>query len=471
MSVIVYELNEVPRKIFDFYAMSHPNSAFAKLREHSSLFQTHTADIGSLSPWITWPTMHRGVSNIKHEISDLGQNLTQVNLEYPNIYNILAKYGVKVGVFGSLQTYPLPVDLKNFEFYVPDTYAAGDECFPDELSAYQIFNLSMVRGNKRNVSAGIAVKDAMRFIQKSIKLGLTSKTFLKLSKQLISERVNHNHVVRRRSSHAEIAFDIYFRQLINTKPDISFFFTNHLASSMHRYWPTIFPNDYEIGRFEKSWRKQWLEEIPHAVKVANYQLQALLNYCDSNGSELILCSSMGQAAVLDAKPVQKKVLLTNLNSLMNYLGAKKQDWEPRYAMSPQIILSPKTRELKVKINRLNDITINDKKIKFHETSSGEIRLEIGLFNQEILTVLDKGKEINPKEIGIENVDLQDAAGAYAYHIPEGILLHYKPSMKLDKKNVKDWTSISVLDFAPSILNKFEKDIPSYMQKDNIFLSS
>ena len=114
MSVVVYELNEVPRRLFDLYADAFPSSAFAQLRERSSLFETITADVGSLSPWITWPTMHRGVSNVDHEISDLGQSLTKVNAEFPNVYNILAQSGVKVGVFGSLQSYPLPENFDNF---------------------------------------------------------------------------------------------------------------------------------------------------------------------------------------------------------------------------------------------------------------------------------------------------------------------------------------------------------------------
>ena len=99
MSVVVYELNEVPQRLFNFYADAFPNSAFASLRSRSNLFKTLTADVGQLSPWITWPTMHRGVSNVDHEISELGQTLTDVNVQYPNVYNILAKGGVKVGVF------------------------------------------------------------------------------------------------------------------------------------------------------------------------------------------------------------------------------------------------------------------------------------------------------------------------------------------------------------------------------------
>ena len=180
MSVVVYELNEVPRRLFDFYADAFPRSAFARLRRHGDLFQTLTADVGSLSPWVTWPTMHRGVSNLEHEISELGQTLTKVNAEFPNVYNILAHNGVKVGMFGSLQSYPLPKNLDNFCFYVPDTFAAGDECFPKQLTDFQSFNLSMVRANGRNVSSGIAVKSASRFLRSSLKLGLQPKTFIKL---------------------------------------------------------------------------------------------------------------------------------------------------------------------------------------------------------------------------------------------------------------------------------------------------
>ena len=47
---------------------------------------------------------------------------------------------------------------------MPDTFAAGEECFPDDnLSAFQKFNLSMVKANGRNVSKGIAVKDGLTF--------------------------------------------------------------------------------------------------------------------------------------------------------------------------------------------------------------------------------------------------------------------------------------------------------------------
>jgi len=468
MSVIVYELNEVPRRLLDFYADAFPSSAFAQLRKHSNLFESVTADVGSLSPWITWPTMHRGVSNVDHEISDLGQTLTKVNAEFPNVYNILAENGIKVGMFGSLQSYPLPENLENYCFYVPDTFAAGDECFPDKLSDFQSFNLSMVRANGRNVSSGIAVKNASRFLQNSIKLGLQPKTFIKLSNQVIMERFNKDRLVRRRTSQAEIAFDLYFRQLQNTQPDISFFYTNHLASSMHRYWPTIFPQDYEDGKFDSGWLKQWAGEIPHAVKVANFQLQKIIDYCHQKNSELIVCSSMGQGAVEDVEPVETSVLITNVRKLMSYIGLSSDDYQPKLAMSPQVVITPLSEACEPALKRLQRIKFNGSSVGVRRTASGDIRFETSLVNQTSIEILDGNKIIAPNEIGIENVNLQDASGAYAYHIPEGIFMHYNP-LKLNQNNIEDtWTPISVLDLAPSLLKKFGVQPPPYMKGESIF---
>ncbi len=470
MSVIVYEVNEIPRRLFDFYADAFPASAFAQLRNRGTVFETVAADVGGLSPWVTWPTMHRGVSNIDHEISELGQTLTDVNLEFPNVYNILAKNGVKVGVFGSLQSYPLPEDLDNYCFYVPDTFAAGDECFPTVLSDYQSFNLSMVRSNGRNVSSGVAVKSASRFIKSALKLGLQPNTFVKLSNQLIQERLNKDILVRRRTSQAEIAFDLYFHQLRSTQPDVSFFFTNHVASSMHRYWPTIFPRDYEDGKFDPCWLKRWSGEIPHAVKVANYQLQKIINYCHQENSELIVCSSMGQAAVEDVKPLETQVLITNIRKLMEYIGLSNEDWEPKLAMAPRVVITPRSEACKLAFDRIQRIKVNGCPIGVWRTASDDVRLEVSLVNQKSIEIVDGNKTVSPREIGIENVHLQDASGSYAYHIPEGILIHYAPS-KLNKADKEKWTSISALDFAPSLLEKFGVCTPSYMKSENIFSTS
>ena len=54
--------------------------------------------------------------------------------------------------------------------------------------------------------------------------------------------------------------------------------------------------------------------------------------------------------------------------------------------------------------------------------------------QNSIEIKDGNKIIEPHEIGIENVNLQDGANAYAYHIPEGIIIHYNPA-NLSQSNI------------------------------------
>lgn len=468
--MIVYELNEVPKKIFDFYADAFPKSAFAFLRTSSSLFETFTADVGHLSPWITWPTMHRGVGNQDHTISDLGQDLIKINSEFPPIYNILANKGVKVGVFGSLQSYPIPDNLDNFEFYVPDTFAAGSECYPENLSAFQGFNLSMVKSNGRNVSKNIALRDASGFLRNSRKMGLEFATYGNLLFQLFSEKFNQDRLVRRRSSQAEIAFDIFFKQLRKYSPDVSFFFTNHVASSMHRYWPSIFPEDYPEGKFDDAWCRKWQNEIPHAIKVTNTQLMRLIHYCKKTSSELVICSSMGQHAVQNVEPINKQVLINNVSKLLSYLGFSTDEWEPRLAMAPRVVVKPKCTDFLERLQVLNKISINDKRISYFVTSTLDVRFDIELVNQDTLTVMHDNRVVDPTIMGLENTDLQDAAGSYAYHIPQGILLHYDPKKSLMNEANKNWSQVSVLSFAPSLVSKFDIDTIGYMDNRDVLFN-
>ena len=135
--LIIYELNEVPRKIFEHFSHISPESSWALFFNKAKKFETIAADVGHLSPWTTWPTVHRGVRDSEHEIKDFGQSLGKVNKEYPPLWELLANNDLNVGLFGSLHSFPVPKNLNGYKFYVPDTFAAGSECFPKKLSIFQ----------------------------------------------------------------------------------------------------------------------------------------------------------------------------------------------------------------------------------------------------------------------------------------------------------------------------------------------
>src|SRR5262245_23726334 len=106
--IVLYELNEVPWRVCDQVAASRPPAPLARLLPVMGRLGTFAEDRAAVSPGITWPTLHGGVTDERHGILSFGQDLTAVDREYPPIWELLARVGVSVGVCGSLHTYPLP---------------------------------------------------------------------------------------------------------------------------------------------------------------------------------------------------------------------------------------------------------------------------------------------------------------------------------------------------------------------------
>ena len=97
--IILYELNEVPKRLINYYVKNFPNSAFARIISEGMIVETFQYN-GELHPWSTWPTVHRGVDNRIHNIRYLNQDL-EYSSKYKPIWEILVENNISVGVFGS----------------------------------------------------------------------------------------------------------------------------------------------------------------------------------------------------------------------------------------------------------------------------------------------------------------------------------------------------------------------------------
>ncbi len=461
--VVFYELNEVPRRILVDYTKANPNSALAKIFQQSAFYETVTEDKGHLSPWITWPTLHRGVTNEKHLIQNFGQDLSEVNIEYPAYTELLSRQGVKVGVFGSLHTYPLPERVSRYAFYVPDTFANGSECFPDSLSCFQDFNLKMVDSSGRNVSKGLNIKAALPFLAKAPMLGVQLDTVYRLAKQVAEEKTTPSRVVRRRTSQMQLAFDLFLKQLYKHKPDLSTFFTNHVASSMHRYWPAKYPKDFKDLELTPEWYKIYNEEIDFTMKEADRQLSKILTFIKQNKDYVLLvASSMGQAAVDRSAAVKTQLLISDLDKFMEAIGVSRNQWHSRRAMVPMymVVIDEKVSEL-ARLN-LGKLSINDTPIEFIDLGNNVFQIFFQVENpdKEKLSVSLDGQTISLSNIGLEIVDIEDESGSYAYHIPEGILLVFDPN----QPESSDHGTLSTTAIAPAMLANFNIKPPTYMVK-------
>jgi hypothetical protein len=224
--IVLLEANEIPWRIYDEFCVWRPESRLARLLPRCRQFTTVSPDAIPLSPWITWPTLHRGVSGETHGIKYFGETLESVDAQWPPIWKLLVDGGVETGVFGPIHSYPLPSDAERYSFYVPDTFAASEECYPDALTCFQRFNLSMTAESTRNVSTRIDWKTAASFLARAPGLGLRASTALAVVGQLIGERRDPWRRVRRRTFQPVLAFDLFLKQLQATQPAFSNFFTS-----------------------------------------------------------------------------------------------------------------------------------------------------------------------------------------------------------------------------------------------------
>jgi hypothetical protein len=293
--IVLYELNEVPWRVIDWYVQLKPRSALSQLLNRSKTFTTVTKDDGELHPWTTWPTFHRGVNNTQHNIRFINQNLDKAKF-YPPVWETLSQAGKRVGLFGSLQSYPPPKE-DAYDFYVPDTFSPGPETLPAKYSAFQRFNLRQTQQDGAQARPLQFDESIATDVLKMLQGGLRLSTCRTLAVHIAKERINSLYRSRRAVLQALVAFDIFRHALNEKKPEFCTFFTNHVAGVMHRYWKYTFPEDFnavlttDTDRFHAG-------SIAFAMDIADAQIAYLMDYVDAANGKLLVASSMGQEAVV-----------------------------------------------------------------------------------------------------------------------------------------------------------------------------
>lgn len=468
--LILFELNEVPYRQLDDFIKNVPDSNFAKLLSHSDQYTTEDEEIDQdkLSPWITWPTLHRGVSKKSHQILELGQVLDEPDAKYPPIWELISHRNIRVGVFSSLHTSALPKSLTNYDFFVPDPFSISCQCHPPVIDNFQEFNLSMSRVSARNVSREIPLLSAIKVILAAPHLGLRFRTFFRILQQLFLEIFKPQLKVRRRTFQSIMTFDVFYKQLDQKKPQFATYFTNHVASAMHRFWRAKYPEDYDLQKDQatKDWVQTYKNEIDWAMKQADIWLGRLLRFIDKNPDyRLILATSMGQKAV-DYSFSDTEIYLDDTRLFMQKLGFNQDEWSVVPAMKPQINFRfSQEKAAKKFVSLCKKVSIKDLPLKVSAHGS-HVSLDLGQTNVGPDDVKFQGRIVNPLLWGFKNMENDEKTSCTAYHSREGILLYYKKGRPPADRSRR---VISTLSIAPSILNFFNLEIPDYMTSQKVSL--
>jgi hypothetical protein len=442
-SIILFELNEVPYPILDYYVQKNPKSAFAKLVNKSQQFETLAENFGELSPWKTWPSLHRGVDNRKHGLDHLGQT---PGSEFPPLWETLKSQGYSVGVFGSLHSYPPPSNFREYSFFVPDVFSGSKDAHPSELEDFQDLNLVMSRASARNVSREFPLKAAANFLLGGSARKIKWRTWRKVISHLALELRKPHMKLRRRTLQPVLAFDYFLDLLEAKKPQFSTFFTNHVASAMHRYWAASFPEQYESAP-ETEWIQKFSCEISYAMDEADEMLSKLINFIERNRTfELWLASSMGQAPI----KFSRAPYAVAVGSLEKFLSRVGMGLVPKAAMFPNYSFDGNIGEVDNALQVISKMRVNGESVTA-STRSGFLSVDFGqgLDDPRKLDFVYDGKASSAEDFGLEVIEIEDEKGATAYHIPEGILQIWSPGILPLAKRSK----ISALKVAPMILSR------------------
>ncbi len=418
-SILQLEINEVAWRFMNEFRgkKEFPNidSFFKKARSYTSV----VVDSGEMSPWVVWPTIHRGVNEDHHKIRNLGQD--PKTFRGTPIWKEIRDSGKSVGVFGALQSWPA-VDPGPGGFFVPDTFAHDEHCFPKFLEPLQKFNLDLVAKNMR-VREGTFLSAFDRKIFFSIaRSGVRWKTLFRVAGQLLREKIDPRHCARRAIFQNILFWDV-FKGLYSPEnpPAYASYFTNHIAGSMHRYWNSLFPNDFpEHLRPKDEFHRGTLD---FSMRVLDEMLADVLSWMEANPDlTVILVSGLGQDTKLRTQHEGIELILNKIESLMHCLEIPEGSYKKLLAMTPLTaieILDEKV--LGRAISGINELTCASGEKPFSVCHVGP-SVSISLATPSEVDcragyLVKDGFKFTFSELGIRTIEIE--AGT-AYHIPEGV---------------------------------------------------
>ncbi len=457
--LLVLEINQVPWRIIDHFKDNPLLPNIAKFFNSSESYTTVITDTNEntdpeklvhglnkdgdpiiidseeLSPWVTWSTFHRGLSSKKHGIKFLGQDIT--TFKGKPIWQEFLDLGHSIGICGSLQSWP-PIYPNENGFYIPDCFSHDESCFPQYLEPFQRFNLNQVQKNGLVIRpTKLLSTELLPMLISTPKLGITSETAIKIIQHLLNELKDKMYMTRRTTFQSIILWDI-FKSLYskNNPPAYASFFTNHLASVMHRYWNHIFPEDFR-GLY-KDLDSIHYETMMFALTALDTILKEAMDFCNANPEIIIaFVTSMGQDAITYTNFEGYSAELENVNKLFkNCFNVNEDDYKPLLAMVPQVAVEIPNNNIKQYIkDSLNNCLTNSGKrfftcddigntisIWIHTPSKKDIESDYFTLIQR-----DNHKTIFTWEKA--GIIMHKLEAATAYHIPEGIMAIYGKDIK------------------------------------------
>lgn len=459
--VLLYELNEVPWEVVDLYVAARPRSNLAKLLPRAMLRTTTNTDPVDLMPWRTWPTFHTSLYTPDHNSYDQGQD--PATFRGTPLWEVVDDAGMRVGLFGALQSWPAKA-FRNGGFYVPDSFARTAETFPASLGRFQAFNTAMTSENSFAPDRRLSPVELARVSADLLRRGLTPSSMALGVEQLVRERLDPRYKSRRAVAQVLVCFDVFWRLHRRHDPHLSIFFTNHVASMMHRFWGDLMPDHTAHQGYEPDDIHRGF--IFTAMDHFDRGLARIVRWIDCTpGSVLMVASSMGQGPIR-YHDMSSTYVLDDSDRLVEALGLDGAGMG--LGMYPRITLmfaneesahaaAAPVRSAATPVGPLfRDLRVMGTTLSFEigwQCDAADLPREVAWTPAGA-----PGRTGDIAELGVV-VRERPGGGNTAHHVPHGTLIVYGDGIDADSSRAE----VSILDGAPSVLSLLGVDAPPSMR--------
>ena len=317
--LLLLELNEINWSVIDRLISERgpdflPN--FTRLRREGTVGTPSALERPPLlDPWVTWVSVHTGVSQDVHRARVLEQDADTISAT--RSWEYAAAAGLTVGVFGSIGAFP-PQQLRGF--VVPGPFAPGNDTYPPELEPVQRLNRMHTQAH-----GGARARDSVWSMARAgaglMRLGLRPKTCLTILAQLVRERVDRGSSWRRVVLQPLVNLDFFAQLYRRVRPDYATWHSNHAAHFMHHYW-RAWDDESFATKGPPEERSRFGEAVPLGYQVCDRLIGSFLRLIDDD-TVLAICSSMGQQPYRNAAYRDGKVIVRfkDINRFLQLIDA------------------------------------------------------------------------------------------------------------------------------------------------------
>lgn len=466
--VLLLELNEINWRVVDRLIEQRgpgflPN--FEKLRaEGAWAVQSAVERPPLLDPWITWVTLHTGVSPKVHGASVLEQSSDSITA--PRTWQYVAEAGRKVGVFGSISSYP-PPPLNGF--VVPGPFAPGNETHPPRLAPVQAVNRRYTQVHNKTTRAPTLAENAGTAAS-LVRMGLGLGTMAHVAAQLVRERIQSGQRWRRVCLQPRLNFDIFAALYRQERPDYATWHSNHAAHFMHHYWRAWDDAVFPVKSSAKE-RKEYGEAVPQGYRLCDALIGRAMRLLDAQ-TVLVVASSMGQQPYLSDVYRAGKVIVRvrDIEALLRVVGREGiSDVVPTMVPQWNLRIQDPVRRQAVKTafetafrQRESSAATREAAFVVQETEAILTLTPLGLSQdaRDWRYVFPQAPGADPQGYPIESLMAIDAPTVkQGMHHADGLLAFYGAGVRSGVR-LPDCTN---LDVAPTLLALMDVPVPAVME--------